>query len=69
MIDHVKLKSQCCSYNTDFKSMAIKHAEVNNNKDLVWKFCVMEQNVQCYKKQKGLLIKEDNSTPKGSSNG
>lgn len=66
---HVKPKSLCCSYNTDFKSMAIKHAEGNNNKDLVWKFCGVEQNVQCCKKQKGLLIKEENSTPKGSSNG
>jgi len=31
---------------------------------MVWKFCVVEQNVQCWKKQKGLLIKEENSTHK-----
>lgn len=66
---HVKPKSLCCSYNIDFKSMVIKHAEGNNNKVMAGKFCVVEQNVQCWKKQKGLLIKEENSTQKGSSNG
>jgi hypothetical protein len=60
---HVKPKSLCCSYNIDFKS------EGNNNQVMAWKFCVVEQNVQCWKKQKGLLIKEENSTQKGSSNG
>ena len=64
MDDHVKPKSMCCSYNSDFKSMAIKHAEGNNNKDSDGKFCVVEQNVQCWKKQKGLLIKDENSTQK-----
>jgi uncharacterized protein YjcR len=45
--------------------MVIKHAEGNNNQDLAWKFCVVEQTVQCWKKQKGLLIKEENSNQKG----
>jgi hypothetical protein len=69
MGDHVKLKSLCCSYNSDFKSMVIKHSEGNNNQDFAWKFCVVEQTVQCWKKQKGLLIKEEHSTQKGSSYG
>jgi hypothetical protein len=30
----------------------IKHAEGNNNQDLAWKFCVLQQNVQCWKKNK-----------------
>jgi len=68
MGDHVKPKSMCCSYNSDFKSLVIKHAEGNNNQDLAWKFCVVEQKEQCWKKQKGLLITEENSTQKGSSN-
>jgi len=38
--------------------MVIKHAEGNNNQDWVWKFCVVEQNVQCWKKQNGQLIKD-----------
>ena len=46
MGDHVKPKSLCCSYNSDFKSMVIKQAEGNNNQDLVWKFCAVEQTVQ-----------------------
>ena len=37
----------------------MKHAKGNNNQDLVWKFCVVEQNVQCCKKQKRSLIKEE----------
>jgi hypothetical protein len=32
------------------------------------KFCVAEQDVQCWRKQKGLLIKEENSTQKAWSN-
>jgi len=44
--------------------MVVKHAEGNNKKDLAWKFCVVQQNVQCWKKQKGLQINEQNSTPK-----
>jgi len=48
--------------------MVTTRAEGNNNQDWVWKFCVVEQNVQCWKKQKGLLLKEENSTHKGSSN-
>ena len=46
MGDHIKLNSLCCSYNREFKSMLMKHGEGNNNQDLVWKFCVVEQNVQ-----------------------
>jgi len=65
---HVRPKSVCCSYNGDFKSLVIKHAEGNNKQDLAWKFCVVEQNVQ-RGKQKGLLTKTENSTQKGSSNG
>jgi len=55
--DHVKPKSFCCKYNSDFKSMVIKHAEGNTNQDLVWKLCVAEQNVHCL--GGGLLIKEE----------
>jgi hypothetical protein len=66
---HVKPKSLCCSYNADFKSVVIKHTEANNNQAMAWKFCAVEQNVLWWKKQKGLLIKEENSTQKGSSNG
>jgi len=47
--------------------VVIKRAEGNNNQAMTWKFCLVEQNVQCWKKQKGLLIKEENSTQKGSS--
>jgi hypothetical protein len=49
--------------------MVIKHAEGNDKQNLVWKSCVVEQNIQGWKKQKGLLIKEENSKQKGSSNG
>jgi hypothetical protein len=52
MGDHVKPISLCCIYKSDFKSLVIKHAERNNNQDLAWKFCVVEQNVLCWKKQK-----------------
>jgi len=69
MCDHVTPQSLCSSYNGDFKSMVIKHAEGNNSQDLVWKFCVVEHNVQWWEKQNGLLIKEENSTQKGSSDG
>jgi len=51
MGDHVKPKSMCCSYKTDFKSMVINHSEGNNNQDLAWKFCVVEQNVQTENKR------------------
>ena len=39
--------------------MVIKHVE-GNNQAMAWKFCVVEQNVQCWKKtkQKGPVIKE-----------
>ena len=46
MADHGKPKSLCCSYDSDFISMVITQAEGNNNQDLVWKFCAVEQNVQ-----------------------
>jgi len=49
--------------------MLMKHAEGNINQDLAWKFCVVEKTVQWWKKQKGLLIMEENSTQKGTSNG
>jgi len=48
---HVRPKSVCCSYNGDFKSLVIKHAEGNNKQDLAWKFCVVQQNVQTENKR------------------
>jgi hypothetical protein len=51
MADHVKPKSMCCIYNNDFKSLVIKHAEGNNNQDLAWKFCIVQQNVQTENKR------------------
>jgi hypothetical protein len=45
------------------------YAKGNNNQAMAWKFCVAEQNVWCWRKQKGLIIKEENSTQKGSLNG
>jgi len=48
MGDHVKPKSMCSSYNIDFMSTVIKHAEGNNNQAMAWVFCVVEQNVQCW---------------------
>ena len=49
--------------------MVIKHAEGNNNQELARKFCVVEQNVQCWEKHKGLLIKVENSKQNVSSFG
>jgi len=48
--------------------VVIKHAEGKNIQNLAWKFLVVEQNVQCWDKQKGLLMKEKNSNQKESSN-
>jgi len=59
----------CFSYNIDFKSVVMKHAQIINNQDLACKLCVVEQNVQCWKKQKGLLIRKENVTQNVSSNG
>jgi hypothetical protein len=69
MGDHVKPKSMCCSSKSDFKSLVIKHAERNNNQDLVWKFCVLGTDCTVLEKTKGLRIQEENSNQKGSSIG
>ena len=50
-------KSMCCSYDTDFKFMVIKHAQETNNHAVSQKFCVVQQNVCCWRKQKDLLLK------------
>jgi len=48
--------------------MIIKQAEGNNNQDLVWKFCVVEQNAQCWKKTKGTTNKGRKFNPKRINN-
>jgi hypothetical protein len=49
--------SMCCSYNTDFKFMAIENAVETNNHTVAQKFCVVEQNVCCWRKQKKSVFK------------
>ena len=52
--------SVCCSYDTDFKFMVIERAVETNNHTVAQKFCVVEQNVCCWRKQKNLFLKVEN---------
>jgi hypothetical protein len=48
-----------CSYGANFKLMLIRHAEETNCLTAAWEIlCAVEQNVQCSRKQKVLLLKE-----------
>jgi hypothetical protein len=49
------------SYYAYLEIMVIKHAEETNNLTVAWKFCVVEQNVQHYGRQKELLLEGANS--------
>jgi hypothetical protein len=40
--------------------MAIEHAVETNNPTVAQKFCVVEQNVCCWRKQKNLFLKVEN---------
>jgi len=50
----------CCSYDTDFKFVILDHAVETNNHVVVHEFCVVEQNVCCWRKQKNLFLKGEN---------
>lgn len=48
-----------CGYGANFKLMLISHAEETTSFSAAWEIlCAVEQNVQCSRKQKDLLLKE-----------
>jgi hypothetical protein len=46
------LRPVYCSSYAYLKIMVIKHAEETNSFNVEWKFCIVEQNVQHYGRQK-----------------
>jgi hypothetical protein len=72
MCDHVErrdvtaskmLRPIYCSYYAYFKIMVIKHTEGTYSFSKAWKYCVVEQNVHHYGRQKRTTIRGSKFIP------